>query len=66
MNDENAAFHHTAAFRQGLHCCVCYDSGIEIHHDLESSTCDPLKYKMDISVLIVSMCIRKTTRIQKG
>ena len=26
----------------------------KMHHDLEISTCDPLKYKMDNPILIVS------------
>ena len=40
-------------------------SWIEIHHNLETSTSDPLKYKMDNPLLIVSICMRKSIRIQK-
>ena len=47
---------HNAAFHQGLHCLLRLNqtSGIEIHHNLENSTCDPLKYTMGSPILIVS------------
>ena len=34
---------HNAAFHQGLHCLLRLKqpSGTEIHHNLETSTCDP-------------------------
>ena len=35
-----------------------------MHNNLENSTCDPLKYIMDSHILIVSICMRKSTRIQ--
>ena len=39
---------HNAAFHQGLHCFYDLNKapGTEIHHNLETATCDPLKYKM--------------------
>ena len=42
-------------------------SGTEIHHNLETSTCDPLKYKMDTPILIVLIitCMGKSVRIQR-
>ena len=40
-------------------------SGTEIHHSLENSTLDPLKYAMGILILIVSICIEKSIRIQR-
>ena len=39
---------HNAAFHQGLHCLlrlIKQPSGTEMHHNVESSTCGPLKYK---------------------
>ena len=36
----------------------------EIRH-LETSTCDPLKYTMGSPILIVSICIGKSIRIQR-
>ena len=46
--DDNADFH------QGLHCLLRLKqpSGTEIQHNTESSTCDPLKYKMGNPILI--------------
>ena len=48
---------HNAAFHQVLHFFLRLKqiSRTEIHHNLENSTCDPLKCKMDnpIHVLIV-------------
>ena len=40
---------HNSAFHQGLHYNLFRlkpPSGTEIHHNLETSTCDPLKYRM--------------------
>ena len=50
---------HNAAFHQGLHCLQRSKQIFmtETHHNLEISTCDPLKYKMDNSILIVSICM---------
>ena len=52
---------------KGLHCFLRLKqlSGIEIHHNLETSTCDPLKYKMGSPILIVSMYMGKYTLIQR-
>ena len=48
---------HNAAFHQDLHCLLRLKqhSGTEIHHNLENSTCDPLKYTMSNLILIVSI-----------
>ena len=48
---------HSAAFRQGLHCLLRLKqySWSKIHHNLEKSTCDPLKYTMGSPILIVSI-----------
>ena len=54
---------HNAAFHQGLHCLLRL--GTEIHHNIENSTCDPLKYKMGSSILIVSLSMGKPKRIQR-
>ena len=58
---------HNAAFHQGLHCLLWLKqpSGTEIHHNLENSSCYPLKYKMGSAILIISICMGKSTRIQR-
>ena len=55
---------HKAAFHQGLHCFLRLKqpSGTEIHHNLETSTSDPLNYKMYNSILIVSIYVRKSIK----
>ena len=47
-----------AAFHQGLHRLLRLNkpSGTEIHYNLDTTTCDPFKYKMDNSILNVSIC----------
>ena len=57
---------HNAAFHLGLHCLLRLKqhSGAEIHN-FENSTCDPLKYTMSSSKLIVSICMDKSIRIQR-
>ena len=56
---------HNAAFHQGLHCLLRFKqpSITEIHHNLEISTLDPLRYTMDSPILIVSKCMGKSIRI---
>ena len=39
--------------------------GREIHHNLENSTCDPLKYTMGSPILIVPIYMGKSIRIQR-
>ena len=58
---------HNAAFHQGLHCFLRLKqpSGTEIHHDLETSTCDPIKCKMSNPIPIVSLCTEKFISIQR-
>ena len=58
---------HNAAFHHGLYCLLRFkkSSGTEIHHDLKNATCDPLKYTMGSPILIVSICIGKSIRIQR-
>ena len=58
---------HNAAFHQGLHCLLGLKQPLEteIHHNLENSTCDPLKYTMDCPILIVSIYMGKSIRIQR-
>ena len=41
-------------------------SGTEIRHNTEKFTCDPLKYTMCSPILMVSICMGKSIRIQKG
>ena len=58
---------NNAAFHQGLQCLLRINqpSGTEIDHNLENSTCDPLKYKMGNRILIVSACMGRSTRLQR-
>ena len=59
---------HNAAFHQGLHCLLRLKqpSGTEIHHNLENSTFVPFKYTMGSPINIVSICMGKSIRIQRG
>ena len=44
---------------------IKHPSGTEIHHNLETATCDQLKYNMGRLILIVSICMEKPIRIQR-
>ena len=68
ISEDPDEMQHDAAFHQGMHGLLRLKqpSGTEIHHNLENSTCDPLKYTMGNPTLIVSICMEKSTRIQKG
>ena len=56
-----------AASHQRLHCLqrLKHSSGTEIHHNLENSTRDPLKYTKDCPILTVSICMGKSISIQR-
>ena len=57
---------HYAAFHQGLHCLLRLKQHSETGKiDLENSTCDPLKYMMGSPILIASICMGKSIRIQR-
>ena len=58
---------HNAAFHHGLHCLLRLKqpSGKEIHHDLENFVCDPIGCIVGIPILIVSICIGKSIRMQR-
>ena len=58
---------HNAAFHQGLQCLLRLKQspGTKMHHNLENSTYDPLKYTMGSPILIVLTFIGKSTRIQR-
>ena len=60
------AMQHNAAFHQGLHILVRLKqtSRIEKHCNLENSTFDPLMFIMGTPMLIVSICMGKSIRIQ--
>ena len=47
-SEDPGVMQHNAAFHQCLHCLLRLkqSSRTEIHHNLENSTCDPLKYTM--------------------
>ena len=53
-------------FHQGIHCLLRLkqSSGTEIHHNLENSTFGPLKYTISSPILMESICMEKSTRIQ--
>ena len=38
---------------------------IEIHHFLVIPTCEPLKYNKDYPIIVASICVGKSTRIQR-
>ena len=57
-----------ATFHQGLHCLLRLKqpSGTDwIQRSLECSTFDPLKYTLGSPILIVSIYLRKSIRIQR-
>ena len=64
--DEMQHIYH-AAFHQGLHCLLKLKqpSATEVLLNLENSTCHPLKFTMGTPILIVSVCMGKSVRIQR-
>ena len=58
---------HNAAFHLGLHCWLRskQPSGLEIHHNLENSICNPLKITIGSLILSVSTHMEKSNRIQR-
>ena len=58
---------HDAAFHQGMHCLLRLKqlSGTGTHHNLENSSCSPLKYTMGSPILIVTICVGKSINKQK-
>ena len=52
-SEDPGEMQHNAAFYQGLHCLfrLKHSSGTEMHHNLENSTCDPLRYIMGCPIL---------------
>ena len=67
-SEDQDEMQHYAAFHQSLHCLkgLKQPSRTEIHHNLENSTCDPLKYTMGSPILIVSICKGKSIGGTKG
>ena len=57
---------HDASFYQCMYCLLRLKhlSGTEIHHCLDISTCDPLQHIMGSLILIISICMDKSIRIQ--
>ena len=55
------------AFHQSLHGLLGFKqhSGTEMHHNLDKSTCGPLKYTMGSPIFMVSICMGKSIRIQR-
>ena len=66
-SEESDEMQHTAVFHQGLHCLLRFKQPpvTELHHNLETSTCNPLKNKMGSSIPIVSICMGKSIGIQR-
>ena len=58
---------HNAAFHQGLHCLrrLKQPSRTEIHYNLEKSTRNPFKSTISSPILIVSLSMGKSIRIQR-
>ena len=55
---------HNAAFHQGLYCLrrLKQCSGTEEHRFMKFLTCNPLKYVIVNSILIVSICMGKSIK----
>ena len=66
-SEEPDEMQHDAAFHQGLHCLLRLKqpSQTETHPNLETFTCNPLNYKMGSPILIVSIFMGKSIRIQR-
>ena len=66
--EEPDEMQHYAAFHQGLHCLLKSKphSWTEINHNLEKCACNPLLYIMGCPIIIVSISIEKSIRIQRG
>ena len=45
---------------------VNQSSGTNLIHNWENTTCEPLNFIIDIPILIVFICMRKSIEIQKG
>ena len=58
---------HYAAFHQVMHCLLrlIHSLGTELHKNLETSTYDLIKYTMGDPILIASICMRTSIRIQR-
>ena len=56
---------HNVHFIRVSTVCHNLNRGTEIHHDLENSTCDPLKYTMGTLILILSICMGKSIGIER-
>ena len=54
MSEDPDEMQQIAAFHQGMHCLLRLKhlSRTEIHHNLENSTCDPLKCKTETPYLL--------------
>ena len=48
---------HNLAFHQGLHFLHKKKMSTETHHNIEISTCDPLKYKIDSQAITYSLVL---------
>ena len=66
-NEDPDEMQHDAAFHQGLHCLLRLKQplGTVMHLNLKNATHDPLKYKIESPIRVMSMCMGKSTRIQR-
>ena len=70
ISEDPDEMQHDAAFHHGLHCLLRLKepSETKIHHNLENSTlctCNPLKYTIGSPILVASICMGKSIRINK-
>ena len=66
-SEDQDEMQHDAAFNQDLHSLLRLKqpSGTDIDLNLDNSTYDPLKYTMSSLILIESLCMGKSIRIQR-
>ena len=68
ISEDPDKMRHNAAIHQGMYCLLRLKqpSRTEIRHNTENFTCDPLKYTMCSPILMVSICMGKSIKIQQG
>ena len=65
-SDDPDEMQHNAAFHQGLHCLLRLKHPLGTKYiEISKLTCDPFKYRKDKSMLIVSICTKKSIRMNR-
>ena len=66
-SEDTNEMQHNATFHLGLHCLLrlTQPSRTKLHHNFGNSTFESLKYTMGSAILIVSILMGKSIRIQK-